>query len=87
MAAAAGVLYNASRREACYAVPADPNYDGIWDYQSALKRPRARPQAGDPFAAVYCRAAECCRSVLLPPPRVVFAMRPTRPPALVQVVH
>jgi len=31
--AAAGVLYNVTGRERCFALPADPNYDGIWDYQ------------------------------------------------------
>ena len=28
MAAAVGVLYNASKRETCYKLPTDPNYDG-----------------------------------------------------------
>ena len=38
MATAAGVLYNVSGRERCYAVPDDPNYDGIWDYQWCTER-------------------------------------------------
>merc|ERR1712151_1153939 len=29
---ASGVLYNASKVQ-CYELPADPNFDGIWDYQ------------------------------------------------------
>jgi lysosomal Pro-X carboxypeptidase len=38
MAAAAGVLYNASGRETCYDLPNDPNFDGIWDYQWCTER-------------------------------------------------
>ena len=38
MAAAAGVFYNASRREACLEFPDDPNFDGIWDYQFCMER-------------------------------------------------
>ena len=38
MAAAAGVLYNASQREACFKLPDDPNYDGIWDWQWCTER-------------------------------------------------
>jgi len=30
---AGGVFYNATGREHCYALPEDPNFDGIWDYQ------------------------------------------------------
>jgi len=32
-AAAAGVLYNVTKTEPCFALPGDPNYDGIWDWQ------------------------------------------------------
>ena len=38
MATAAGVLYNASGRLPCLALPTDPNYDGIWDYQWCTER-------------------------------------------------
>ena len=38
MAEAAGVLYNASGRAACNALPSDPNFDGIWDYQYCTER-------------------------------------------------
>mmetsp|Transcript_65599 Transcript_65599/g.179928 ORF Transcript_65599/g.179928 Transcript_65599/m.179928 type:complete len:208 (+) Transcript_65599:108-731(+) len=38
MAAAAGVLYNASDTLKCLELPADPNYDGIWDYQWCTER-------------------------------------------------
>ena len=37
-AAAVAVLYNASGREACYELPEDVNYDGIWDYQWCTER-------------------------------------------------
>jgi len=30
---ATGVFYNASQRKECFDLPADPNFDGIWDYQ------------------------------------------------------
>jgi len=30
---ASGVFYNVTKKEACYELPADPDFDGIWDYQ------------------------------------------------------
>eukprot|EP00927_Polykrikos_kofoidii_P017959 TRINITY_DN18248_c0_g1_i1.p1 TRINITY_DN18248_c0_g1~~TRINITY_DN18248_c0_g1_i1.p1 ORF type:complete len:515 (-),score=64.31 TRINITY_DN18248_c0_g1_i1:127-1671(-) len=30
---AGGVFYNASKKQKCFELPDDPNYDGIWDYQ------------------------------------------------------
>ena len=58
MATAAGVLYNVTQAAACYELPADPNYDGIWDYQWCTERlpqetyfGRAGPP-GDMFWAV-----------------------------------
>jgi lysosomal Pro-X carboxypeptidase len=38
MSEAVGVLYNASAREPCFTLPADPNYDGIWDFQYCTER-------------------------------------------------
>ncbi len=38
MAEAAAVLYNASGQLACNALPADVEYDGIWDYQWCTER-------------------------------------------------
>ena len=38
MARAAEVLYNASGKVACNALPTDPNFDGIWDYQWCTER-------------------------------------------------
>lgn len=38
MATAVGVLYNVTKREPCYQLPTDPNYDGIWDYQWCTER-------------------------------------------------
>eukprot|EP00966_Prymnesium_polylepis_P040889 948798-Prymnesium_polylepis.1 len=43
MAAAAGVLYNASDTLKCLELPADPNYDGIWDYRTLRSLLIARP--------------------------------------------
>ena len=37
-ARAASVLYNASGKSSCLAVAADPNFDGIWDYQYCTER-------------------------------------------------
>jgi hypothetical protein len=38
MAAAVGVLYNASGRLPCLELPTDPNFDGIWDWQFCTER-------------------------------------------------
>ena len=38
LAEAMGVLYNVTRREPCFQLPTDPNYDGIWDYQWCTER-------------------------------------------------
>ena len=38
MAEAAAVLYNASGHAACYDLPDDPSFDGIWDYQYCTVR-------------------------------------------------
>jgi len=38
MAEAAGLLYNASGNAPCFALPQDPNFDGIWDYQYCTER-------------------------------------------------
>lgn len=38
MAVAAGVLYNASKQSQCLQLPADVNFDGIWDWQFCTER-------------------------------------------------